>query len=131
MQRHVREVEMPVVPSEWLREGLDEGGLHEVVARSLATYTAVSVVQQEAVVEGLMAYLSDYLVRVRAQANENTALKLRGADRETIARSTTQSLIEELHARGGRHADEDSVVLFALTGALLRTLPVEALRATG
>jgi hypothetical protein len=119
---------IPTEPFVWLREGLSEGGLHEVVARSLATYTAVSVGQQGAVVEGLMAYLSDYMDVVRADANENTAAKLRGA---ILPQAPTQALIEELHVRGGKKADEDSMVMFSLTRALLLLLPPEVLRATG
>lgn len=62
----------------WLPNGLAEGSLGAVVRRSLVKAThAADNKAFDAVVDGLMAYLSDWETAARTLANQNTGLKLR------------------------------------------------------
>lgn len=122
----------------WLPNGLAEGTLGEVVGQSLGAASACwanlrgagvfDSTQCKAILDGLMAYLSDWEAVVRSEANENTAVKLQ---HRAVESATTQHLLEELHARGGKKDLEDNAVLFALTGALMRSLSTEVLQGTG
>lgn len=59
-------------------DGLAEGSLGAVVRRSLVKAThAADNKAFDAVVDGLMAYLSDWETAARTLANQNTGLKLR------------------------------------------------------
>lgn len=82
-------IEEPPEPFVWLAKGLNEGKLTEVVGQSVGAASMCWVggtgdrefdsARASAIVEGLMAYLSDYMDNVRKEANDNTTAKLRGA----------------------------------------------------
>lgn len=96
-------------PFVWLPKGLTEGALGEVVGQSVGAASVCWVggtgdrefdsTRASAIVDGLMAYLSDYMQVVRSDANQNTAAKMAQGLEANLGLATTQQMLEELAAR--------------------------------
>lgn len=122
-------------PTAWLPRGLVEGSLGDVVRRSLAEAAhATEDKAFDALVQGVMAYLSDYMHVVRTDANQNTAAKL-NAEGPRLGLATAREMLQELQTRaqvGGIFQRDDSVDyahdrLDRITSRMLATLPAEVL----
>lgn len=141
MSRAVAKVagERTAVPFVWLPDGLQEGPLQEVVGQSVGAASRCwhggtgslefDSTTASAVVDGLMAYLSDWADVVRKQANESTVEKMRSEElnKPLLGLATTRELIEELLARSIGMYNEDGNAMHAVAGALLRSLTPEGL----
>lgn len=131
-------VEEAPVPFVWLPRGLAEGPLTEAVGESIGLASMCWVggtgdleydsTMAIAVVDGLMAYLSDWEAKIRAEANEATAAKLVGVP---AAHLSTVELLEELRMRGDLMLVAHPTSDLAADGAVLSGVAGAALKALG